>query len=549
MKLFQKSFLFFVVVSLFSLPLQELHAEDHRIYYLPPDYSNVSYWDCFCRYSKTDQAINQFIGIGIGVGGVLYIWLTYYLMSMQNNQMKSFSGGQAMEVYLPGDIMTTFEDVAGLSGAKEDMQDIISYFENPMSYVEMGAKVPKGVLMNGGPGNGKTLLARAVAGEINCPFISISGSSFNDTFIGVGSSRVRALFDYADELAVEYGGCIIFIDEFDAVASARTALSHSENDTTVNELLHRMDGIEKGNNPVIVLAATNRAQSLDPAVLRPGRFDRIVQVNKPYVKDRIELLNIALDTVVHDDYIDINDIAHMTIGFSGAELANLINEAAIIAINNYGESVSMFDIELAYDNITLGREIKGMEQSQDKKWMTAVHEAGHAVAVLYNQNDTHAVHKVSITPRSNTLGVMHLLPLFESYDIREQDMRAHIVTCLCGSLSEEAFGFGRGTGLRSDIAVASQIAYDMVVTYGMSPQLNYISYDGFDHNLPNDIATEVHKEAQKIVNECLLQAQSLVELHKKEIEMIAELLMEEGTVFGYEIYELLGLEEPEIESI
>ena len=449
-------------------------------------------------------------------------------------------------IYKPGDIKTRLVDVAGLDAAKDDLYDIMSYLKNPKAFLDMGAKVPKGVLIKGPPGNGKTLLAKAVAGEVDCPFLSISASEFIEAIVGIGAARIRDLFAKAKELAP----CIIFIDEFDAVAKKRSSHSFGgggdEQAQTLAQLLVLMDGFDMAENPIIVLAATNRAEVLDPAILRPGRFDRAVQVNNPYIKDRCDILKIHLNKITKSDNIDVQRIARATMGFSGAELSRLINDAAILAVADKSEMVEMHHIDLAYDHITLGRETKGMDQIEHDLWQTAIHEAGHAIAYIF-QEKAKPLHKVTITPRGGALGVTHSLPLREQYNVKEDEMRASIIVSLCGGLAEQEFGMGKSSGVSSDLSKARDCAYNMVVRYGMSEDLIYISYADIDNHLPNDIATEVHKAVQKIIDECYLEAKDLIASHKNDIESLAELLIEKGTVFGDEVYRMFGLEEPKIE--
>ena len=460
-----------------------------------------------------------------------------------DNQTRKIQDGSFFEIFYPGDINTTFKDVAGLDGAKEDLQDIIDFLKNPEKFKRMGANIPKGILMNGTPGNGKTLLARAAAGEINCPFISVNGSGINGQYVGEGTARVKELFQAARSIAP----CIIFIDEIDAVASKRSdspsGASRDRNET-ITALLTEMDGLHQHGRPIIILGATNRVDQLDPAIIRPGRFDRIIEIPKPFIKDRAQLLRIAFAQSNLSDDVNIDRIARGTAGFSGAELANLANEAAILAVKDNSDTICMRHIEAAHDNITLGREIKGMVQSQDDLWHTAIHEAGHLIGFLF-QDKTMAVHKVSIVPRGDTLGVAHMLPLFESYDITQNDMINQIVVCLCGRFAEESFGFGLSTGARNDLEHAKQIAYNMVVTYGMAEGLRDISYAQFGDELPNDVATKIDLEVNKIIEKCRVITFNLITKHKKDIEKIAKLLMEKGTVQGDEIYRLLNLPQPQ----
>ena len=503
-----------------------------------------SYFTKVANYLESDRGISQIFNLTGGLA--VSVGLAFFYLYLQQ-ETQDMAGNQTMKIYYPGDIDIKLADVAGLTGAKADMQDVISYLENSKKYHDIGANIPKGVLMNGLPGNGKTLLAKAFAGEINCPFISVSGSSFVQMFVGLGAARVRNLFATAQKLSDEHGGCIIFIDEIDAVAQKRSSFgSDREHDQTVAQLLQCMDGLDKQDNPIVVLGATNRVELLDSAIVRAGRFDRRIEITKPFVKDRVKLLDIALKNVAHCQDIDIDRIVSITGGFSGAELVNLINESAILAVADGRSYIENEDVELAFDHITLGRAIEGMDQSDESKWKTAIHEAGHAVGWLFGDNIKHAVHKASITPRSHTLGVVWATPLYESYESTEAEMRARIVVLLCGGLAEQEFNFGKSTGISNDLSKARAIAYDMVVKYGMSEKLNYLSYDEIDRNLPNDIATEVHREVQKIIDECFVTGKNLVTSCRKEVEAIAQLLMDKGTVLGDEIYDLVGLPTPSV---
>jgi cell division protease FtsH len=535
----KKQILHLMMLVMVILPLQ---GQDQV-----PQPQKQSYFGKVGSYVSSDAGIEQMISItGSFTSSVVLAAIGAYVYMYVNQNTKDFIGNQTMQIYYPGDIKTTLDDVAGLSGAKADMQDILSYLKNPKAYKKMGAKVPKGVLMNGGPGNGKTLLAKAFAGTVNVPFISVAGSSFMQMYVGLGAVRVRDLFKKARQLSEQYGGCVIFIDEIDAVATKRSDSpvgAKSEHDQTVAQLLECMDGLESHQHPIIVLGATNRADLLDPAIKRPGRFDRKVEITKPQVKDRIALINIALEHVKYAQNINIEGLARITSGFSGAELAGLVNDAAILAVADKRKCVENKDLELAFDHITLGREITGMDRTNEDRWTTAIHEAGHAVGLMFGHNQKYVVHKASIIPRSKTLGIVYYVPLREMYKSTEDEMRARIVVALSGGLAEQAFGFDKSTGPRGDISQAFDIAYDMVAMYGMSEELNYI----YDQKLPTDISSPIYKEAKKIVDECLIVAKDLIASHKTEIEMIAQLLMKKGTVLGQELYELVGLPLPTIE--
>ena len=454
-------------------------------------------------------------------------------------------GKSKYRIYKPGEMKVKLADVAGVQAAKLDVYDIMQFLKNPKKYTDMGAKIPKGVLFQGPPGTGKTLLAKAIAGEVECPFISVCASEFIEMFVGAGAARVRDLFAKAKELAP----CIIFFDEFDAIGKKRIAGfggSGDEQAQTLGQLLTLMDGFDMQKHPIILIAATNRADVLDPAVVRPGRFDRIVEVGLPFLYDRIEILKVHLQGVKKSGAIDVPLIARATAGFSGAQLANLINEAAILAVNEDAASVTMSHIDKAYDNITLGRETLGMETIDEEVWQTAIHEAGHSIIRVF-LDQAQPLYKVTITPRGKALGLSYSRPLREKYSINESEMKAQIVVCLAGGLAEQKFGFGKNGGLASDLKVARNIAYDMVVYYGMSDQLRYISYADIDHLLPNDIATKVHQEVEKIIDECYEVAQKMVSEHRDQIEQLAQMLMESGTVFGDLVYRLCGVPEPKIE--
>ena len=423
--------------------------------------------------------------------------------------------------------------------------DIMQFLKDPQSYNDMGAKIPKGVLFEGPPGNGKTLLAKAIAGEVDCPFISVCASEFEEMYVGVGAARVRDLFAKAKELAP----CILFIDEFDAIGKKRSAGSSGASDAqaqTLGQLLTSMDGFDMQKYPIIVLAATNRVEVLDPAVIRPGRFDRMVEVGKPFLKDRIAILQVHLETVKTANNLDVPLIARATMGFSGAELAHLVNEAAILAVNDKASCVQMKHIDQAYDNITLGRETKGMDTVDLDMFETAIHEAGHSIIRIFLEHAT-PLYKVTITPRGGALGIYYSLPLREKYSSKEIEMKAQFVVLLSGGLAEQEFGFCKMVGLSSDLQKARAMAYDMVTRYGMSDELRYISYQDVDHNLSNDVATKIDAEVKKIIDECYEISQSMVLEHRDQIAQLANMLMEQGTVFGDVVYRMCGVPEPKIE--
>lgn len=470
--------------------------------------------------------------------------------SVQDNQEIDDADGLAnfsksgVRVYGPGEIQTTFSDVAGLATVKEDLSDILMFLKYPKKFHAIGAHVPKGVLLSGSPGNGKTLLARALAGEAKCPFLYIAASEFIESIVGMGAARIRHLFSVAKELAP----CILFIDEIDAIGSKRTASgSGGDRELTqaLNQFLAEMDGFEQQKYPIIIIAATNRADVLDEALLRSGRFDRKLEVHSPFVKDRVEILKIHLKKVKNKN-IDIEKIARGTIGFSGADLANLINEAAINALRKGMTYITMNDIDQARDFMLLGRETKGMDISQEECWNTAVHESGHALTRVF-QLDASPLYKVTITPRGGALGLTYGMEIKEKYSRSEVELRCEIVVALGGSVAEEMILGVRGVGARSDLEKARELATAMVMKYGMTEEFKDITFAEFVHNqvhLPDEIATKLHKEVAQIINECRALAYQILFEHKNELLKLSEMLVQEGTVQGKDVYQLCGMQEP-----
>jgi cell division protease FtsH len=367
----------------------------------------------------------------------------------------------------------TFEDVAGADEAKDEVEEIIAFLKDPKKFQRLGGRIPKGVLMVGPPGTGKTLLARAIAGEAGVPFFSISGSDFVEMFVGVGASRVRDLF----EQGKKHAPCIIFIDEIDAVGRHRGAGlggGHDEREQTLNQLLVEMDGFESSEG-VIIVAATNRPDVLDPAILRPGRFDRRVNVSLPDVRGRAAILGVHTKRTPLAGEVDLDVIARGTPGFSGAELENLVNEAALLAARQDKDAVSMGDFELAKDKVGLGTERRSMVISEDEKWNTAVHEAGHALVALECKNHD-PVHKVTIIPRGPALGVTWYLPKQDRLSVSKEQAEEMVASALGGRIAEEVV-FGRLTaGAKNDIERITSIARKMVCEWGMSEKLGPLAY-------------------------------------------------------------------------
>jgi len=452
-----------------------------------------------------------------------------------------------VRIYYPGDIEETFKDVAGLDTAKEDLLDIKNFLENPKIFKAIGAKVPKGLLMSGEPGNGKTLLARALAGEVGCPFLYITGTEFSEMFVGVGAARVRDLF----EIAKDHAPCIIFIDEIDTIGHKRKSFGSSlgnSDSQTLNQLLAEMDGFEQNKTPIIVIGATNRADIIDEALLRPGRFDRKIEIQAPFFKDRCKLLELYLKKVKTVPGIDVAKIAMGTIGFSGAELANLINEAAILAVRDKSKVVTMKYIDQARDYILLGRETKGMDIIPQESWSTAVHEAGHALMHVY-QSDASALYKVTITPRGGALGLTFGMQTKEKYSGTDIEMKAEICVCLGGSVAEEIIFGQRGAGASSDLEKARKIATAMVMAYGMTEEFKDVSFKEFIYDqvhLPDQIATKLHQSVAKIIAECRQETEKILLNHKDVLIELAKKLMKDGTVIGSDVYKLCGIQEPQL---
>lgn len=456
-----------------------------------------------------------------------------------------FSMGKSKaKMFMPQQIKVNFDSVAGAQEAKEELQDIVDFLKNPEKYRRLGAKLTRGVLLVGEPGNGKTLLAKAVAGEANCPFFSISGSDFIEVFVGVGAARVRDLFQQARR----YAPSIIFIDEIDAVGRQRgTGLGggHDEREQTLNQLLTEMDGFDTATSSIVVIGATNRQDVLDKALLRPGRFDRKVFVPYPDLASRDAILRVHAKGVKIDPSIDLYRIARATPGFTGADLAHLINEAAINASKSNQEQVMLHDFEEARDKIMLGKERKGVLLSEEELRITAFHEAGHALVRLLLPEDTEPLHKVTITPRGNALGVTHWLPEREKYLQTKEEMLASIMSALGGRIAEEIVFNKISTGASDDFQRATDIARGMVCYYGMTSDLGPVVY------LPNQTtgerpysegtAQKIDAAIRNIIDSCYKQATELLKANYDKLEKLATELLDKETLYAADIYTLLGI--------
>jgi cell division protease FtsH len=449
-------------------------------------------------------------------------------------------------------INTTFADVAGVDEAKEDVQELVEFLRDPGRFQKLGGKIPRGVLMVGQPGTGKTLLAKAIAGEAKVPFFSISGSDFVEMFVGVGASRVRDMFDQAKKQAP----CIIFIDEIDAVGRHRGAGlggGHDEREQTLNQLLVEMDGFEV-NDGVIVIAATNRPDVLDPALLRPGRFDRQVVVGLPDVRGREQILKVHMRKVPLGEDVNPSLIARGTPGFSGADLANLVNEAALFAARSNVRQVAMKQFELAKDKIMMGAERKSMVMSEKEKRNTAYHEAGHAiVGRLVEDHDP--VYKVSIIPRGRALGVTMFLPEEDRYSHSRRHILSQICSLFGGRIAEElTLGEdGVTTGASNDIQRATEIARKMVTKWGLSPKMGPLMYDESEEevflgrsasqgskSISGETAKQIDEEVRRIIDECYAKAQQILTDNMGKLHTMADALMHYETIDADQIDDIMS---------
>jgi cell division protease FtsH len=445
----------------------------------------------------------------------------------------------------------TFADVAGIDEAREELQEIVEYLKDPGKFARLGGKIPKGALLVGPPGTGKTLLARAIAGEAGVPFFTISGSDFVEMFVGVGASRVRDMFDQAKKSAP----CIVFIDEIDAVGRHRGAglgNGNDEREQTLNQLLVEMDGFE-ANEGIIIIAATNRPDVLDPALLRPGRFDRQVVVPRPDIDGREQILGVHMKKVPLAPDVDARVIARGTPGFSGADLANLVNEAALLAARKGKRLVAMQEFEDAKDKVLMGTERKSMVMTEDEKRMTAYHEAGHAVVALH-EPASDPIHKATIIPRGRALGLVMRLPERDSYSYHRDKMYANLAVSMGGRVAEEViFGYQKvSSGASSDIQYATQLARDMVTRWGMSDALGPLQYAepeeevflGYSVNrtrhMSNETAQQIDKEIRRIVEEGYDRAKHVLDVHRDELEKLAQALLEYETLSGDEIKKVIA---------
>ncbi len=490
---------------------------------------------------------------------VLLVGIALWFFSRQvSTNAKSMDFGRSKARLSNGESGVTFKDVAGLKEEKEEVSELIDFLKNPKKFQQLGARIPKGVLLVGPPGTGKTLLAKAVAGEANVPFYYISGSDFVELFVGIGASRVRDMFKQAKQNAP----CLIFIDEIDAVGRQRgTGLGggHDEREQTLNQLLTEMDGFGT-NEGIIIIAATNRADVLDPALLRPGRFDRQVTVNLPDIKAREEILKVHARNKVLGEGVTLKNLAKRTPGFSGADLENLLNEAALLAVRRNKESITMAEIDEATDRVLMGPAKKSKKYTESEKRLVAFHEAGHVVLGL-KLDDANDVQKVTIIPRSYAGGYAMMVPKEERYTSTKKELLEQITGLLGGRVSEE-INFGEiTTGAHNDFEKATKIARAMVTEYGMS-DLGPVQLEqqeggvflGRDYNksrnFSNEIAHEIDLEMRKIMDECYKKAKEILTKEKDLVKLIAETLLEYETLTKEQIdYLVENGHMPEVESL
>lgn len=472
------------------------------------------------------------------------VWL-FFMKQMNSGAGKAMGFGKS-KAKLTGGMNTkiSFNDVAGIEEAKEELTEIVEFLKTPSKFQALGGKIPRGCLLIGSPGTGKTLIAKAVAGEAHVPFFSISGSDFVEMFVGVGASRVRDMFAQGKKSAP----CIIFIDEIDAVGRHRgmgMGGGNDEREQTLNQLLVEMDGFEQ-NDTVIIIAATNRPDVLDPALLRPGRFDRQIHVPTPDIRGREQILNVHLKKIVIAPDVDAHVIAQGTPGFTGADLANLVNEAALLAARLNKKIVTMNELEEAKDKVMMGPQRKSMIMSDEEKKLTAYHEGGHALVALHSPASD-PIHKATIIPRGRALGLVMRLPKSDQFSITIDKLKADLAVAMGGRVAEEMiFGYGKITsGASSDIQQATRMARAMVREWGMSDKVGPIHYGGesqemYAAQMPQklySVNTEdlLDKEIKKLVDEGYAKAKKILSSHKNQLHKIAKALLEKETLTGEEL--------------
>ena len=480
---------------------------------------------------------------------LLVLWIVL-MRQMQSGGNKAFSFGKSKAKMIDGSLpRVTFADVAGVDEAKEELGEIIEFLRDPKKFQRLGGRIPKGVILLGPPGTGKTLLAKAVAGEAGVPFFSMSGSDFVEMFVGVGASRVRDLFDKGKK----HAPCILFIDELDAVGRHRGAGiggGHDEREQTLNQLLVEMDGFET-NEGVILLAATNRPDVLDPALLRPGRFDRRIVVDMPDLRGRLGIFKVHSRKVPLAEDVDLDTLARGTPGFSGADIANMVNEAALLAARRDRDKVMMEDFDEAKDKVMLGPERKSRIMKEDERRMSAYHEAGHAVVGVHLEH-ADPLHKVSIIPRGRTGGVTSFLPTDDRFEVSREWCLDFVTISLGGRVAEELILNRIGTGAQEDIKQASRLVRKMIMQWGMSSAMGAISYGDQEEQIflgkeiavrrdySEDTAREIDNEVRTLMNECYDRARRVLAEHTDELHRVAKALLDRESLDAEDIQILLN---------
>jgi len=515
--------------------IETLRKNDVKVNAKPVDTSSSTFWGVVVSWFP------MLLLIGV--------WI-FFMRQANSGNNKALSFGKSRARLVENTKKVTFADVAGADESKQELEEVVDFLKDPKKFSRLGGRIPKGVLLVGPPGTGKTLLAKAVAGEADVPFFSISGSDFVEMFVGVGASRVRDMFEQAKKNAP----CLLFIDEIDAVGRHRGAGlggGNDEREQTLNQLLVEMDGFEENEN-VILIAATNRPDVLDPALLRPGRFDRQVVVTNPDIKGREEILKVHVKKVPLAKDVDLSVVARGTPGFSGADLANLVNEAALLAARKDKRKVTAEDFDEAKDKVLMGNERKSMAMDEKEKMLTAYHEAGHAICSL-NVKETDPIHKATIIPRGRALGMVQQLPEKDQYSYTRAKMLSRLTILMGGRAAEELkFGYDAVTsGASSDIAGATNLARSMVTEWGMSDLLGPIQYADNSNevflgravtqnkNMSEETARLVDAEIKRLVSDAHEEALKILKTKKKDWEKLAAAMIEYETLTGDEINAVL----------